>query len=304
MKKSEIRKDYLMDKYVIIAPRRSKLPKQIKETSVVVSPISPFTSDHLKKAKIIDSIGRGKDQIIVLKNLFPAVALNNKKAYGTQEVIIEVPDPSIRLSDLPIEHFVRLLTMYSRRIKALMALPKIDYILCFKNEGASAGASIQHEHSQIFASNFLPPEAVEEFRLLEEYHKKNRSHFYGDLIKKEIKTSRRVYEDQHIVAFTPYASAFHYEVWVFTKRQVDNLTKLSKSEVLALAKVLKMILEKLKKLGLAYNYTCRQSVSNKHQHFCIKIEPRDSVWAGVELDAGLIINSVPPEDAAKYYRKK
>jgi UDP-N-acetylglucosamine 1-carboxyvinyltransferase len=62
--------------------------------------------------------------------------------------------------------------------------------------------------------------------------------------------------------------------------------------------------EKLKKLGLAYNYTCRQSVSNKHQHFCIKIEPRDSVWAGVELDAGLIINSVPPEEAAKYYRKK
>jgi hypothetical protein len=38
--------------------------------------------------------------------------------------------------------------------------------------------------------------------------------------------------------------------------------------------------------------------------FCLKIEPRGSVWAGVELDAGLIINSVPPEEAAQYYRKK
>jgi galactose-1-phosphate uridylyltransferase len=62
MKKSEIRKDYLLDKYVIIAPRRSKRPEQIKEASIVVTSSSPFTPDHLKKAKIIDSLGKGKDQ--------------------------------------------------------------------------------------------------------------------------------------------------------------------------------------------------------------------------------------------------
>jgi len=304
MKKSEIRKDYLLDKYVIIAPRRSKRPEQIKEASVVVTQSDPFTPDHLKKAKIIDSLGKGKNQIVVLKNLFPAVALNNKKAYGTQEVIIETPDPSVRLPDLPVEHIVRLLTMYMRRIKAAMALPKVQYILCFKNEGASAGASIQHEHSQIFAADFLPPQVNEEIRLLDEYQKKYKSNFYSDLIKKEMKSRRRVYEDQNIAIFTPYASAYHYEVWIFTKRQVNSLTKLSKSEILSVAKGIKMILGKLKKVGLAYNYICRQVVSNRHQHFCLKIEPRGSVWAGVELDAGLIINSVPPEEAAKYYRKK
>lgn len=304
MKKSEIRKDYLFDKYVVIAPRRSKRPKQIKETSVVITPFSPFTPDHIKKSKIIDSIGKGKDQIVVLKNLFSAVALNNKKAYGTQEVIIETPDPSTRLPDLPVEHFIKLLTMYAQRVKAVMALPKIDYILCFKNEGASSGASIQHEHSQIFASDFLPPQVIEENQLLADYHRKHKSFFYNDLIKKEMKSTRKVFSDQYVAVFTPYASAYHYEVWIFTKRQVDNITKLTKLEMASVAKALKMILVKLRKLGLSYNYFCRQVVSNKHQHFCIKIEPRDSIWAGVELDSGLIINSVPPEEAAKYYRKK
>jgi hypothetical protein len=36
----------------------------------------------------------------------------------------------------------------------------------------------------------------------------------------------------------------------------------------------------------------------------MKIQPRESVWAGVELGSGLVINSIAPEDAAKFYREK
>ena len=304
MKKSEIRKDYLLDKYVIIAPRRSKRPEQIKETSVLVTPASPFTAELIKKSKIIDSSGKGKNQIFVLKNLFPAVTLSNAKAYGSQEVIVDALDPAIRLAELPVEHIVRLLMMYSRRIKAMMKLSKIDYIICFKNEGAAAGASIYHEHSQLFGSSFVPPAVVEEQVRLKEYYTQHHSSFYSDLIAKEMKTRRRIYEDAYIVAFTPYASFYQYEVWIFTKRQVDSITGLNKHEYASLAKVLKIILIKLKKLGLAFNYFTRQVVSDSHQHFCLKIEPRASIWAGVELDSGLVINPVPPEEAASYYRKK
>lgn len=304
MKKSEIRKDYLLDRYVLIAPRRSKRPEQIKETAVVVSSSSPFAPDHLKKSRIIDSLGVGKERVVAIKNLFPAVTMKNKKAYGTQEVIIDISDPTIRLVDMPEGHFVRLLSMYARRVSAVMQVPNIEYILCFKNEGASAGASIQHEHSQIIASDFIAPPIQEEARLIKAYYKKHKTNFYADLIKKEKKSRRRVYEDSYMVAFTPYASAFQYEVWIFSKRPVDNITGLNKKEIESLAKILKKILGKLKKLGLSYNYFTRQIVSDRHQHFCLKIEPRGSIWGPIELDAGLIINPVPPETAAAYYRKK
>jgi galactose-1-phosphate uridylyltransferase len=81
MKKSEIRKDYLLDKYVIIAPRRSKRPEQIREASVVVTPVSPFTIDQVKKNLIIDSLGKGAHKIIVIKNIYSAVSLQNKKGW-------------------------------------------------------------------------------------------------------------------------------------------------------------------------------------------------------------------------------
>jgi hypothetical protein len=35
----------------------------------------------------------------------------------------------------------------------------------------------------------------------------------------------------------------------------------------------------------------------------MKIQPREGVWAGIELGSGLIINTVPPEFAAEYYKK-
>jgi hypothetical protein len=55
-----------------------------------------------------------------------------KKAYGTQEVIIENTRPfsSIYLT-CPLNILRDFLTMYVRRIKAAMALPKVQYILCF-----------------------------------------------------------------------------------------------------------------------------------------------------------------------------
>lgn len=303
MKKSEIRKDYLLDRYVIIAPRRAKRPEQIKAASVTVTPVSPFTPDHLSKNKIIDSLGTGKQRVVVVKNIYPAVTLQNAKAYGTQEVIVDFPDPSLRLADASLDQIIRIFRMYAKRVKAVEKLSKIDYIICFKNEGAASGASIQHEHSQIFASALVPPLLVEERAKLAEYHKTHNTSFYEDLIKKEMKSRRAVYEDKYIAVFTPYASAYQYEVWIFTKRHVDNISLLNKQELQSLAKILKKLLLKLKKLGLAYNYFSHQIVSEPHQHFCLKIQPRGSIWAGVELDAGLVVNFIPPEEAAAYYRK-
>ena len=303
--KSEIRKAYLLNKYVIITPGRLKRPRDIKEQTIIErTRPCPFCVENIDKKNIVDKINSGNNwQVLSIKNIFPAVTLDNEKAYGSQEVIIESPDHNKELADLSEQEIRQVLEMYSRRTQDIAKNKKIDYILCFKNQGSKAGASIIHSHSQIFATEILPPEIHEEMGLAQNYKIKHGLCPYCDIINKEMKSKRKVFEDKNIAAFTPYASEYHYEAWIFPKRHIDNITLLNEEEAKSFAKALKKILTKLKNLDLSFNYFLHNAVSNKDQHLYLKIQPRDSVWAGVELGSGLVINSIPPEEAAKYFRE-
>ena len=303
MKKSEIRKDYLFDKYVIISPGRALRPREFNEKKKEPIGKSPFTPDQIKSSVIIDAIGRGDKRVVAIPNIFPVVTPNNAKAYGRHEVIIETPKPNVPLSDLSLEQIENVLAMYVRRTRALIKKKKIAYVLCLKNEGVNSGASIRHAHSQILALGLLPPDLIEEAKRAAEYKKIKGSDFYSDVIKMEMKSPRRIFDNEYFAVFSPYASAYHYEAWIFSKRPADNISRLSKKELSSLAVILKRILKKLDDLGISYNYFCHQVISDRRQHFCIKIQPRDSVWGGLELGSGLVVNSIPPEEAAKEYRK-
>jgi UDPglucose--hexose-1-phosphate uridylyltransferase len=303
MLKSEIRKDYLLNKYVIITPGRAKRPRDIKEQTIISRVAHcPFCPEKINPKNTLDSLKAPEGDILSVKNIFPAVSLDNKKAYGTQEVIIETTDHKKELHNLSEAQIVQLLKMYAKRTESISQIKNIEYILCFKNQGSKAGASIIHAHSQIFATDMLPPDIKEELELAQLYQNKYKSCVYCDIIKREMKSPRKIFEDNFIAAFAPYASQFHYETWIFTKRHLDNIAKLNDNEFKSFAKTLKKILLKLSKLNLSFNYFLHQVISNTDQHFYLKIQPRDSVWAGVELGSGLVINSVAPEQAAKFIR--
>ncbi len=305
MLKSEIRKDYLLDKYVIITPGRALRPRDIKEQTIVErTKPCPFCPEKIAKKNIVDKISSGKKwDVLALKNIFPAVALNNKKAYGAQEVIIETQDHVIELAEMPEAHIKKVLQMYARRTRALEKIRNINYILCFKNQGSKAGASKIHAHSQVFATQILPPDVRKELSIARKYQDEKGTCPYCDIIKKEMKSPRKIFENKYIAAFAPYASRYHYETWIFTKRHVDNIGRLNNNELNSFAQALKKILIKLHKIDLSFNLFLHQLVPNRNQHFYLKIQPRDSIWAGIELGSGLVINSVPPEEAARYYKQ-
>jgi len=305
--KSEIRKDYFLNKYVIVTPGRAKRPRDTKEETVIKRTKScPFCPENIDENNIIDRIdNKNKDwKVLCIGNIFPAVSFNNPKAYGTQEVIVENQNHQKELADLSEKQLMDVLEMYSKRTIALSKDKKIDYILCFKNQGSKAGASIVHAHSQVFASEILPPDIQDEFNQVHAYKNEHKTCPYCDIIKKESRSKRKIFNDKNIIAFTPYASQYHYEAWIMPKKHIDNITKLSLEDKKSFAKALKIILGKLRKLDLSFNFFMHQVISNHDQHFYLKIQPRDSIWAGVELGSGLVINSVSPEEAAKFYQGK
>ena len=139
-KKSEIRKAYLLNKYVIITPSRLKRPRDIKEQTVIERTVPcPFCPENIIKKNILDKIklnqprsnkGKGNKnwQVLSIKNIFPAVTLNNSKAYGTQEVIIETRSHSKELANLSTQQIEQVLRMYAKRTKAISQNEKVNVL--------------------------------------------------------------------------------------------------------------------------------------------------------------------------------
>jgi len=305
-KKSEIRKDYFMDRYVIITPSRAARPHDVREEAVIhTGKECVFCGKNIKKLqKIKKEYFAGREKIIAIANKFPAVTEDNPKAYGVHEVIIDTLAHNKEIGELPINQIQNLLDVYADRTLEISRNKKIEYVLVFKNSGGKAGASLLHAHSQVFASKISPPDVQEELKIAHAYQIKNGVCPYCKIIKDEEKSPRKIYADENIIAIAPYASQFHYEAWIFPRRHLDNIILLKPAERNSLAKALKQILSKLNSINLSYNLFLHDAVKDKNQHFYLKIQPREAIFAGLELGSGIVINSISPEVATKFYRAK
>jgi UDPglucose--hexose-1-phosphate uridylyltransferase len=305
LNKSEFRKDYFLDKYALITPGRAKRPEELHEKESADHLAScDFCPAGLDYKNTLDRMGAGKKwRVICNKNIFPALSLANDRAYGTQEVVIETPIHNMPLALLGREQIEIILKLHIKRIKKLEKIKNIRYILGFKNHGAHAGASREHSHSQIFASSLVPPQINEELIAAKNYQEKNKICPYCEIAKKEQGGPREILIDKHIFAFAPYASQYHYEAWIMSEKHLSDLSALNNGQIKSLARALEIILLKINALGLPYNFYFYKIINSRLTHFILKIQPRGSVWAGVELGSGIAINSVPPEEAAEFYRK-
>lgn len=312
MKESEIRKDYFMDRYVIIAPKRNSKKRphyiaQAEEDSPIGCRFCPGIVDNKETGEktVLDRFGKdGKWKIKVIDNRFPALSLENLKAYGKQEVVIETPDHKKEIHELSIEDIVDVLDVYTERYVALKSLEGIAHVIVFKNEGGkAAGASIAHSHSQIIALPIIPPKNAEEADAVDEYWSKNNSCPYCDIIKSEAKSPRVIWEDEHLFVLSPFASESPYGAWFIPKRHVHSMDLLQQCEKESIARAFKIVLKRLDDIKVPYNYFFLNSLDMENHHMIIKLAPRPNVWAGLELGTGVIINPIAPEAAVKFYQE-
>ena len=308
----ELRKDYILDRWVVISSARGKRPHQFKSGTQEKAKKDFFAPGNEKLTP--PEIGRiEKDGKWVLRwfpNKFGAVEaegeLNVKtdntfytyaSAYGYHEILVETPDDK-QLAELSVERIKQVLQVYSLRIIELSKKEGIKYVNVFKNNGANAGTSIQHSHSQIIAYNIVPNTIRDKVEACSKFD----SCPYCSIIESERESDRKCFENDSFVAFTPYASRFQYEILVLPKKHVKSITDLSDSELGELASIMKQILDKLNSINAPYNYYLQYAPSGEDLHFHIEVIPRLAKWAGFEYCSGTVINAVPPEDAAKFYR--
>ncbi len=309
-----IRKDYLLDRWVYYATERRKRPHEFRKVEVNEEAKICFFcpgNEHLTPPEIGRIGHKKKWRMRWFLNKFPAVEkkatpnFKSKKffseanSYGVHEIIVETQNHKSQLADLPADYVKELLEVCRLRIKELGRLKGIKYVEVFKNQGRDAGTSLIHSHTQVTALPQVPSLVMEEAEAAKKYGKCP----YCEIVRLESKSKRKIFETKNVVAFAPFASRFNYEAWVFVKRHKATMEELKNDEYRDLALVLKRLLAKLKIINASYNFFIHYSPEKEDLHFHIEVAPRMATWGGFELSTNAVINSVLPEDAAKFYRR-
>ena len=235
----ELRKDPIIGRWVIISTERGRRPSEFLPNEINTRggfcPLCEGNEDKTppeifavrENGSAPNSIGW---TLRVVPNKFPALRVEGKldregeglydkmNGVGAHEVIIETPKHDETLSTLPTDKVTSVLMAYRERMVDLARDPRVKHILVFKNHGASAGASLEHPHSQIIALPIVPKRVSEELDGAKAYYDYKERCVFCDIVRQEIGYKDRIIgENGGAIALAPFASRFPFETWILPK---------------------------------------------------------------------------------------
>jgi len=333
MSSNEVRKDYLLNRWVVIAQERKRRPtdlvKKGEERGVGVCPLCP-DNEHMTPPAVLvylrsnGEIRKERDQngfchknwlIRCVPNLYPAFTPPDREkvrvkespvlanAVGHHEVLIESPRHDEHPGAARVSQLVHVINAYVDRLNDISAKPYVKYVEIFRNHGRDAGASLSHAHTQIIATPFVPRIVSEELRACKRFWKKTKECLFCDILKKEKDGPRFIWENDSFFVFAPWASVHPLEFWILPKKHQSTLLDVSQRDINSLAKAFRACFGGLNSLlnDPSYNFGFHMAPSEEAQdyyHWHLEVYPRLAIWAGFEKSTGMFINVVPPEDAA------
>lgn len=328
---SELRRDPITGRWVIIAVERGKRPTDFISPSVQrkKSGFCPFCpgNEYTTPPEILAF--RPPDtkpntpgwRLRVMPNKFPALQTEGElnkigegifdkmNGIGAHEVIVETPEHFQSLSTMTVKAFEDVLWAYYFRLSDLKRDKRFKYVMIFKNEGEVAGASLEHTHSQLIALPIVPKLVKEEIDSARHYFEFKERCIFCDLISQELDDGRRVvYQNKGYIALSPYASRSPFETWILPKKHEPDFYP-PRDSFSDLADILQMILKKLDRIldVPPYNFVIHTSIlydeGHEFYHWHLEILPKLTHIAGFEWGSGFYINPTPPEEAARFMRE-
>jgi len=123
---------------------------------------------------------------------------------------------------------------------------KYRWVQIFENKGAVMGCSNPHPHCQIWASSFVPNEAMVKDRNMKEYKATHETNLLVDYAVQEVaKRERIVVENEDWLGVVPYWAVWPYETMILPRtRHILRMTDLTEEERLSLAEIMKQLTTK------------------------------------------------------------
>ncbi|MFN2617184.1 MAG: DUF4921 family protein [Thermoleophilaceae bacterium] len=329
----ELRIDPLSGVKVIVAGERSGRPGawlQVDPRPPIDPERDPFLEGHEDRTPpevyALRPNGGPPDgpgwQVRVVPNLYPALSGDGaeteaeplaggrgepdlfaaRPATGGHEVVVNAPDPVYSLGELEPDAVERAMSVWRERARAHDGAA---YVHAIVNEGPEAGASLPHTHAQLYALPFVPAAVARERERFTAYS--DRTHgrnLLEDLVQEEVRRRERVVAvDDEAVAMCPFAARVPFQLQVVPRRPAtafeDNGPLCARMLHQALGR-LRAVLGELPPLNMWVRTAPRGA-----ERFCWRIDvlPRLAQLAGLEIGAGVHLNVLPPEEAARRLRE-
>ena len=347
---TEFRRDPIVGQWVLVHTDDSLTPSDFEKEDHILyqQAICQFCSgrEHFTPPEV-DSIrlnGSAPNQsgwnVRVVPNKFPALRIEGNidkrltgmfemaNGVGAHEVVIETPDHTKQMADLTQEDVFNVIKKYQSRLNDLTGDKRFKYIVIFKNYGESAGASIEHSHSQIIALPMIPQHVLDELRGTITYFDQHQRCVYCDIVQQEYTDKERlVTENKDFITICPFVSRYPFECWILPKKHSSQFNTLSDDERRSLAAILRETLLRIKVClsDPSYNYYLHIPPINFEEHETISIDkesdlsvksswfqryhwhmeivPNLSKISGFEWGTGFYVVRTSPSVAAKCLRE-
>ena len=279
----------------MVAPGRSRRPgAQGRTTRIADAATCPFCEGHEDMTPPeVQAFGRPEGAapdspgwtVRVVPNKFPAIP--------GQEVVIHGPAHVTAFAELPDDVVRQALVAWERRREHHRAAGAA-YLLAAINEGPAAGASLDHSHSQLVPFDHVPPAAADELPAFA-----GTCALCAALAGEQARTIRRA---DGLRTFAPAWGRFAYELWIAPEVHAGEPADPSAlaAALLHAARSLRAVLGE----GLAWNAVLHAAPlpGDEPFHWHVEIWPRLAVPASIELGAGIWVNIVDPDVAARELR--
>jgi UDPglucose--hexose-1-phosphate uridylyltransferase len=217
----------------------------------------------------------------VVPNLYPV--------FEHHEVVVSTPRHVRSFAELTEEEVAGVAVAWRDRARVARD-GGFGYVHASLNEGREAGASLPHSHTQLVWLSEPPPVV-----LTENGGGPVRRHIEAELASGE----RLVLERDGLVVLAAYGGRLPYELLIAPLE--DPGGSAFESELLAPA--LGLVSEALRRLHALEGPAPVNAWLHDRGHWHIEVLPRLTVFAGIELGAGIYVNSLAPETAAAALRE-
>lgn len=326
---SELRQNIATREWVIIATERAKRPADLvdhsrarSETLESYSEKCPFCEGNeqfTEKPTLIRE--RDGACVRIVPNKFPAVVADRPPlrigdvhhraitGFGVHDVVIEGGKHNRSLALMSVEEIALYLEVLRERCLQLARQREIQYVICFKNHGLTAGASLEHPHSQIIGLPIIPSLIRARMNDAMSYFDQEGCCVYCRMWRDETACGvRLIAESELFASFIPYAAFSPFHTWILPRLHHSQFFHISDEELWDLARILKDTLARIY-FGLNdpdYNILFRMAPTYVGPlpwfHWYISLVPKVNRAAGFELGSGMFINPALPEDSAQFLR--
>jgi UDPglucose--hexose-1-phosphate uridylyltransferase len=227
---------------------------------------------------------------------------SSRPAVGAHEVIVNTPRHTTSLADLGAGELAGAVDAWRVRMRALA--DSSAYLQLIVNEGAGAGASLEHTHAQLYGLPFVPAAVARERERASAYHERTAGGgLLTDILSEEVRRRERLVAiDDEAALICPWASRSPFELRVIPRREAASFEEDDAGAA--------MIGTAVRALAARFggppelNLWVRTAPRAAEQfHWHLDIAPRLTVHAGFEMSTGVDINIYPPERAAADLRE-